>query len=83
MKTFINISLAFVFLPCILAGCVNAQKVDLATNEAVIAELQKRADAKRDPLGKKGGGKLDARYVCIERMKESEKVIVICDWVDY
>ena len=50
MKTFINISLTFVFLPCILAGCANAQKVDLSTDEAVLAELQKRADAKRvDP----------------------------------
>lgn len=77
MKTFINISLTFVFLPCILAGCANAQKVDLATNEAVIAELQKRADAKRTELGKTGGSKLSAKSVCIERLKESEKVIVI------
>ena len=77
MKTFINISLTFVFLPCILAGCANAQKVDLATNEAVIAELQKRVDAKRSELGKTGGSKLSAKSVCIERLKESEKVIVI------
>ncbi len=61
MKTFINISLAFVFLPCILAGCVNAQKVDLATNEAVIAELQKRADAKRLQRPTTGDEKLDAK----------------------
>ena len=77
MKTLINISLTFVLLPCILAGCVNAQKVDLGTNEAVIAELQKRVDAKREPLGKTGGSKLNARSVCIERLKESEKLAAL------
>ena len=77
MTNLIKISLAFVFLPCILAGCANAQTIDLSTDEAVLAELQKRADAKRVDPGPKGGRKLEAKSVCIERLKESEKVIVI------
>ena len=58
-------------------GGICAQTVDLSTNEAVLAELQGRVDAKRDIPGKKGGGKLDAKHVCIERLKESAKVIII------
>ncbi len=77
MKNRFKIPLGFVFLGCILAGCANAQKVALSNDERVIAELQKRVDAKRDELGKTGGSKLNARSVCIERLKETESVIVI------
>lgn len=77
MKILVRILLAFFLFPCILAGCVHAQKIDLSTDEAVLAELQKRVDAKRTELGKTGGSKLNARSVCIERLKESEKVIVV------
>jgi hypothetical protein len=85
VKILIKISLALVFLPYILAACVNAQ--DLSTDDAVIAELQKKVDAKRAELGTTGdskldakrnaGSQLDARSVCVRRLKESAKVIVI------
>jgi len=82
MKNLIKISLTFVFLSGILAGCTNAQSIsntNLSTDEAVLAELQKRADANREKLGlvNKGKSKLEAKNVCIERLKESPKVIVI------
>ena len=87
MKTLVIILLAFVLLHCILAACANAQTINLSTDEAVLAELQKRADAKRSLLQTTGDEKLDAKIknarrldpksVCIERLKESEKVIVI------
>lgn len=101
MKNLITLSLALVFLPCTLAACANAQtspsqggpkiesvsNIDLSTDEAVLAEMQKRADAKRAEIGTTGdtkldaklknSSKLDARSVCIRRVKESPKVIVI------
>ncbi len=90
MENLIKFSLLFALLSCVCAGCANAQLVpnqtiesisnaDLATDEAVLAELQKRADAKREKLGlaNKGTSKLEAKSVCIERLKESPKVIVI------
>ena len=76
-KNLVKISLAFAVLPCILAGHVIAQNIDLSTKEGVIAELQKRADAKQDALGTKAGRKLEARFVCIERLKESVSLIII------
>ena len=91
MSTVIRFSLILFFLPCVLAGCAKAQVVsnqdrpkteapsnlDLSTNEGVLAELQRRLDAKREELGKKGGSKLEARFVCIERLKETAQIIVI------
>jgi len=59
------------------AATVEPSNIDLSTDEAVRTELQKRIDAKSDAPGKKGGRKLDGKSVCIERLKESEKVIVI------
>lgn len=66
MKTLIKLLFAFVFLPCISAVCTKAQKVDLSTKEAVIKELgkQKKAD-------------LSKAKICIERLEESAKIIVI------
>lgn len=66
----------------LITACVNAQtisKVDLSTDEAVLAELQKRADANHIKLGliNKKSPKIEAQNVCIERLKESVKVIVI------
>ncbi len=59
------------------AATVAPSNIDLSTDEAVLTELQKRIDAKSDAPGKKGGRKLDGKSVCIKRLKESEKVIVI------
>lgn len=61
----------------VLLGSAHAQTVDLSTDEAVLAEMQKRVDAKREAEGQSSGSKLTARSVCIERLKESPKVIVI------
>ena len=66
MKNLFTISLAFVFLPCILAGCTQAQKVDLSTKEAVLEQL-----------GKQQNADLSKAKICIERLKESEEIIVI------
>lgn len=80
---------ALIYLPIVFfAGCADAQNVrenktkinsDLTTDEAVLAELQKIADARREKLGlaNKGTSKLEAKNVCIERLKESAKIIVI------
>ena len=55
-----------------LGGCSNAQTVaenktmsDLSTDEALLAELQKRADTEREKLGliNKGNRKLEAKSV--------------------
>lgn len=86
-----RVSLVFIFLPAVFVGCAKAQvvsnqdraitetptKLDLSTDEGVLAELQRRLDAKREELGKKGGSKLEARFVCIERLKETAQIIVI------
>ncbi len=87
MSRLIKFALAFFILPCLSAGCAAAQSINLSTDEAVIAELQKIADAKRAELAPTGDGKLDAKRklssklkakdVCIRRLKESAKVIVI------
>ena len=88
-KLSIKFLFALMFLSFILTGCTHAQIVsnqnrptaesDLSKDENVIAELQKIADARREKLGlvNKGKSKLEAKNVCIERLKESEKVIVI------
>ena len=73
----IRLLFAVVIMTFVLTDCASAQIIDLSTDEAVLAELQKRADAKRVDPGQKGGRKLEAKSVCIERLKESEKVIVI------
>lgn len=62
-----------------------ASNLDLSTKEAVIAELQKIKDAKIAELptadekieAERRAVKLEARNVCIERFKESPRVIVI------
>ena len=66
MKLLIKVTLAFVFLPCILAGCAVAQKVKLSTDEAVRKELAKNSDLKPklDRLG-------------IERIQGTAAIIVI------
>ncbi len=66
MENLIKISLAFVFLPCVLLGYANAQKVDLSTKEAVIKEL-----------GKQKNADLSNAKICVERLEESTKVIII------
>lgn len=67
MKNLIKISLAFIFLPCLLAGCANAQTVDLSTKEAILEQLGK---LKNQDLP-------NADNICIKRQKELSKIIVI------
>jgi hypothetical protein len=69
MKKLIKLSLAFIFLQCILAGCTNAQTVrtvNLSTRKAVL-----------EWLGKQKKEKFSDDNVCIGRLKESKQVIVI------
>ena len=77
MEALSKVLRAFIILQYVLAEGANAQKIDLSTDAGVLAELQKRADAKPVNPGQKGGRKLEARFVCIERLKESTEVIVI------
>lgn len=88
IKNLVKISLAFFFLQCVLAGWAPAQKtIDLSTDKAVLAELQKKAHEMRAAIGTTGDAKfdqamknakpIDAKSVCIRRIKESEKIIVI------
>lgn len=62
----LKLSLAFAFLPYIFAVPTLAQKVGLSTKEAVIEQLgkQKKAD-------------LSSAKICVERLKESSKIIII------
>lgn len=69
MKYLVRLSLAFVFLYWILAGCANAQSaktVNLSTRKAVL-----------EWLGKQKKEKFSEDKVCIGRLKESKQVIVI------
>lgn len=80
-------ALIFFALSGFLVNCANAQKVDFSTDKAVLAELQKKADELREAIGTTGDEKfdeamknakpIDAKSVCINRIKESEKIIVI------
>lgn len=69
MKTLIRISLAFVVVQSILAGCANAQApktVNLSSRKAVLEWLAKQKQEK-----------FSDDKVCIGRLKESKQVIVI------
>ena len=78
MKTTANALCALTLLSSVWSGCLTAQNIDLSTDAAVLAELRKRANARNE---QRAGGKkprpLEARDVCIERLKESAEVIVI------
>lgn len=92
MHVLLELGLLFL-LQGFVAGCTKAQIVspqtpsqiqtpsqsNLSTDEAVLAELQKLADAEREKLGlaNKKSSRLETRDVCIKRFKESEQVIVI------
>jgi len=85
--------LAFLFLPCLIAGCADAQiisnrdrpkietpsNLDLSTDEAVLVELQKRVDAEREKLGlgEAGSSKIKANSIRVIRQKNSAKIIVV------
>ena len=89
MNFSLKLSLAVIILSGIPVGCANAQTVagkDLSTDKAVIAEMQKIVDAKSAEISKddekleakrKAASKLEAKDICIERLKESTKIIVI------
>lgn len=66
MKALIKISLVFIFLPCVVTSCANALAVDGLTDEAIIAQL-----------GKLNGKEFTKDDVCIKRLKESAKIVVI------
>ena len=82
--------LTLIFLSVFLAAnCATAQtvtdKTDLSTDEGVIAALQKISDAKNaESTGdekldakRKAADKLESKDVCIKRLKETTKIIVI------
>lgn len=96
LKSIFVFSVAAIFS----ANCANAQNVadqkpekieflssaDLAIDEGVIVELQKRVDAKSAELAgedeklqtkRKAASRLEAKDVCIKRLKESPQIIVI------
>jgi len=78
----IFISAALFLSQFLLMSCTSAQKLtaqDLSTDEAVIAEMQKRIDAKRASQGldNKRSVKLNAHDVCIKRLEESQKIIIV------
>ena len=62
----LRVVLALFFLTCVLVGGANAQTVNLSTDEAVLEQL-----------GKLKNEKFRKEQVCIERLKESARVIVI------
>ncbi len=66
MKALVKVSAAFVFFTCILVSYLNAQRVDLSTDQAVRNELAKITAF---------SSKLDR--LCIERPRELTKIIVI------
>ena len=85
-RTSITLSLAIVFSMCILTNCADAQITGLSTDSGVLTELQKILDAKSAALAKgddkleakqKAASKLEAKDVCIQRLKESARIIVI------
>ena len=63
MKYLVRLSFALLFLHCILAGCADAQTVDLSTDEAVVEQF-----------GRQKNEKITKNDVCIKR---SAKIIVI------
>ena len=91
MRELLKLPVSLLLLRCLVAGCAGAQSIslperwkieapsqsDLSTDSAVLAELQRIADAKLEALGKTAGRKLEARFVCIKRLKESAEIIVI------
>jgi len=67
IKNLVHISLAFVFLPGILASCTHAQRtINLSTDEAVLERLAKQTNKK-----------FSKNNTCIQRVKELGEVIVI------
>lgn len=78
-------SIIYFALSSFFINCANAQKVNLSTDKAVLAELQKKADEMRAAIGTTGDEKFDAvmkkpidpKSICINRISELEKIIVI------
>lgn len=66
LKDLIKFSLLFIFFSGVFVGCANAQTIDSPTDEAVLEKLGK---LKNEKFGKDD--------VCIKRLKESAKIIVI------
>lgn len=61
-KRLLPSAFAFIFLSCVLSNCAHAQTADLSTDEAVIAQLQKRVDAKRAESGTKEAGSYNNKH---------------------
>ena len=66
IKYLVLFSLVLLFLPSLLTGCANAQANDTLTDKAMLAELEKLHDKK-----------YNKDDVCIKRVEESVKVVVI------
>ena len=66
IKKLVVISFAFLFLPCLLAGCANAQKADVLTDEAVLRTIEKLR-----------GGDWKQDEICIKRLKENESANIV------
>ena len=89
----LKFALAFLAVSFFLASCADAQNIpvdkfvppDLSTATGIIAELQRIIDGKRAESNgdekldakRKSASRLEAKDVCIERLKESAKIIVI------
>ena len=60
------ISLAFLFLPCLLTVCANAQKAEVLTDEVVLRTIEKLR-----------GGDWYRDDICIKRLKEPPNLVVV------
>lgn len=85
LQEILKILFAFVLLTFPLSNCASAQNADLSTDAGVIAELQKIIDAKNAERAngdekliakQKAAGKLEAKDVCIERIKDAEIIVI-------
>lgn len=66
MKITIKLSLLFVFLPTVLTACASAQTAGFLSDKVVLAEL-----------GKLNGKEFGKDDVCIKRLNESAKIVVV------
>lgn len=65
-KNFALISLAFLFLPCLLTVCTNAQKIEVLTDRVVLRTIEKLR-----------GGNWKRDEICIKRLNEPSNLVVV------
>jgi hypothetical protein len=66
MKSLVIISLAFLFLPCLLTACANAQKFNVLTDQVVLRTIEKLR-----------GGDWYRDEICIKKLKEQANLVVV------